>query len=204
MPLSLLSQCFPKDSIYNFIIISRIMDYIELEESNLLQLSYHHFDNPLVKDKLRSFIKNDLYDLIRNELFTDLCIRYTQCDYHFGGRNEIFNIIHLVYIKYAALIRQEIADFYSKLSKLQTKLKKEKWAITKVKKVSELIEPIKISLDIRFAIIKKANGNCEGCGSSILNNPISVYHIRDNDKIKLKAFCEICLKNREDIIENEL
>lgn len=203
MPLSLLSQCFSKDSIYYFNILSRLSQYIKMQEGELLQLSYFHLDNLLVEEELRSFIKNYLYELVANELFTDLCIRYKQDDDHFGGRREILNIIQLVYIKYAQFIRHEIADFYNKLSKLQTKLWKEKWAIKKVKKVSELIEPIKITLDIRFAIIKRANGSCEGCGVSILISPILVYQVRDNDKIKLKAYCETCRKKYEDIIENE-
>lgn len=204
MPLSLLSQCFPKDSIYYLIILSRLNKYIKIQEEELLQLSYFRLDTPLVDEKLRSFIENYLYELVANELFTELCIRYKQNDDHFGGRREILNIIRLVYIKYAQFIRMEIADFYSNLLKLQTKLKKEKWTITKVKKVSELIEPIKVTLDIRFAIIKRANGSCEGCGSSIFLNPLLVYQIRDNGKIKLKAYCETCRNKNEDIIENEL
>jgi hypothetical protein len=203
MPLTLLSQCFPKDSIYYFLIRSRLDDYIKIHKKDLLQLSFRDHDNPLVQEKLRSFINYDLHELVANELFTDLCIRYKQDDNHFGGRKEILNTIKLVYIKYSQFIRLEIADFFAKLSKLQNKLKKEKWTIKKVKKVSDLIEPIKISLDTRFAIIKRANGSCEGCGNSILINPIIVYQVRDNNKIKLKAYCEICRKKDEDIIENE-
>lgn len=203
MPLSLLSQLFPKDNIFYYIIYSRLRDYIDIRENKLLELSFSRIDNLLIEDKFKEIIKYSLHELVANELFVDLCIRYKQDDEYFTGRKEIFNIISLVYIKYAKFARHEIARFYRNLSKLQAKLKREKWSVTKSKKISSLIEPIKITLDTRFGIIKRANGNCEGCGSSIFLNPIEVYQIRDNDKIKFKAYCNICRKKNEDIIENE-
>ena len=71
--------------------------------------------------------------------------------------------------------------------------------------VPEVTEPITIPLNIRFAVIKRANGKCEDCKRSIKNHPIEAYQIHDKDKkrIGFYALCRDCRKNLKDKIISE-
>jgi len=206
MAFNLISQSLGQNSILNFIYQSRLDRYISIYQKDLLALSYFHQDKPLVTDSLKNFSENrlsTLADLVSNEIFFDLFISFKKDDYRFKGSRELERIITLTYAKYAQFIRVKIASFYKDLSKLRTKLKKEKWKIKKIKRIPQLTEPIKITLDIRFAIIKRANGKCEGCYSSIYEKPIQVYQLRAGDQIRFVAFCENCRDKNIDNIQEE-
>lgn len=193
-------------SALNFIYSRRLDSYIRIYKKDLLALSFWNDDNPLVTECLENFTcktLSPLSDLISNEIFFDLFVSFKNNDYRFKGRNELEKIISLTYIKYAQFIRVKIASFYEELSKLRTRLKKEKWKIQKIKRVPELYEPIKITLDIRFAIIKKAKGKCEGCSASIHERPIEVYQLKEGERIRFIAFCENCREENKVNIQQE-
>jgi hypothetical protein len=202
---NLITELLGQNNFMSFMYSSRLDRYIDSQKDELLSLSYFHKDSQLTEKMLNGLIGSrlsPLSDFISNEIFFDLIISYKNNDFRFKGRRELEKIIRLTYIKYAQFIRVKIASFYSDLSKLRTKLKKEKWKIKKIKRVPQVIEPVKITLDIRFAVIKRANGKCDGCSSSIHENPIEVYQVKVEDQIKFVAFCENCReKNIEDIQE---
>jgi hypothetical protein len=206
MPFNLISQCLGQNRALNFIYQSRLDDYIRIYQEDLLALSYHHDDNPLVTESLKAFTDrtlSPLSDLVSNEVFFDLFISFKNNDYRFKGRSELERVISLTYIKYAQFIRVRIASFYNELSKLRTRLRKEKWKIQKIKRVPELTAPIKITLDIRFAIIKRANGKCESCSASIHERPIEVYQLKEGERIGFVAFCENCREKNIANIQEE-
>ncbi len=190
----------------NFIYQSRLDDYIRIYQEDLLALSYHHDNHPLVTESLKGFIEGSfspLSELVSNEIFFDLFISFKKNDSGFKGRTELERIITLTYVKYAQFIRVRIASFYNDLAELRTRLRKEKWKIQKIKRVPELNEPIKITLDIRFAIIKRANGKCEGCSVSIHERPIEVYQLKTGGQIGFVAFCENCREENKGNIQQE-
>ena len=206
MSLNLISQCLGQDSALNFIYQSRLHDYIRIYQEDLLALSYWPYDNPLATESLKSFTDerlSPLSDLVSNEIFFDLFISFKNDDYRFKGRSEVERLISLTYIKYAQFIRVKIASFYDELSKLRTRLRKEKWKIKKTKRVPELTVAITITLDIRFAIIKRANGKCESCSASIHERPIEVYQLKAGERIRFVAFCENCREENKEKIQEE-
>ena len=206
MLLNLISQCLGENRHLNFIYQRRLDDYINIFHKDLLALSYQHDEYPLVTEFLECFIERRLSllsDLVSNEIFFDLFISFKNNDFRFKGRTELERIITLTYIKYAEFIRIRIAAFYNELTKLRTRLRKEKWKIRKIKRVPELKDPIKITLDIRFAIIKRANGKCEGCSASINERPIEVYQLKVGEQIRFVAFCENCREENKGTILEE-
>lgn len=205
MSFNLISDLIHRNSFLYFMYQSRLDRFIEQQRDELNGISYFHDDKPLVVNSLRSFAMDrlsPLSDLVSNEVFFDLVSGFKTNDYKFKGRDEIQKIINLTYAKYAQFIRVKVAVFYKDLSKLQTSFKKEKWKIKKIKRIPRPIEPIKITLDIRFGIIKRAKGKCEGCHSSIYESPIEVFQIISEGEIKFIAYCEKCKKaNKDKIIE---
>lgn len=182
----------------------RLSTYIQQQKDELYNISYFDHDSPLVTNSLEAFATGrfPLVDLVSNEVFLDLVTSFKTDDYRFKGRNDIQKIINLTYAKYAQFIRVKGAYFYKDLSRLRTKLKKEKWKIKKIKRIPDPIEPVKITLDIRFGIIKRANGKCEECHSSIFDTPIDVFQISSEGSIKFIAYCDNCKKvNQHKIIE---
>jgi hypothetical protein len=174
---------------------------------DLLDLSYHDDDNTLVMESLKGFVEerlSPLSDFVLNEIFFDLFVSFKNNDCRFKGRTELERVITLTYMKYAQFIRVKIVSFYREFTKLRTELRKEKWKIEKIKRVPELKEPIKITLDIRFAIIKRTNGKCVGCSASIHEKPIEVYQLKAGERIRFVAFCENCREENKGNIQKEL
>lgn len=205
MSFNLISDLIDRNSILYFAYQSRLDKFIDQQKDELRGISCWHDDNPLVTETLKYFSQDrlsPLSDLISNEVFFDLVAGIKSNDNRFKGRNDIQKIINLTYAKYAQFIRIKAAVFFKDLSKLRTKLKKEKWKIKKIKRVPQPFEPVKITLDIRFAIIKRANGNCEGCNSSIFESPVDVFQITSEGKIKFIAYCDVCREaNKDEIID---
>ena len=166
--------------------------YIKQQEDELCSISsYYHSDEPLVANFLRDFSRgyhSTLSHFVSNEIFFDLVSGFKTNDHRFRGRNEVQKIINLTYAKYAEFIRMKIVTFYNDLSKLQTRFRKEKWKIKKIKRIPQPIEPMKITLDIRFGVIKRAKGKCEQCRSSIIDSPIDVFQIASEGKINFIAY----------------
>jgi hypothetical protein len=206
MSLDLISDMIGQNSLLYFMYKSRLDEYIEQQKAELNGISHFRDDNPLVADILRAFVTNRLSPLpylVSNEVYFDLVSGFKTNDCRFKGRNDIQKIIVLTYVKYAQFIRIKVALFYKNLSKLQTGFKKAKWKITKIRRIPQPIEPMKITLGIRFVIIKRANGKCEECHSSIFENPIDVFQITSEGKIKFIAYCNNCKKANEDKIIEE-
>ena len=206
MSFNLISDLIDRNSFLYFMFQSRLDRYIAEQKDELHGISYFHNDKPLVATTLRSFANDHLSalsDLVSNEIFFDFVANHKNNNQRFKGRYDIQKVINLTYAKYAQFIRIKIAVFYKDLSKLRTKLKKEKWKINKIKRVPQPTEPIKITLDIRFAIIKRANGKCEQCGASVFDNSIDVYQISSDNKIRFVAYCSNCREVYKDLIIEE-
>ena len=206
--ISLIHQWVEPESALDFIYESRIKDYIKTYKEDLWALSYEHHDKryPLIAETLEGFFEKSyspLLFLVSNEIFFDLFISFKNKDCRFKGRSELEKILTLTTIKYGGFIRDKIYSFYNKFTKLRTRFKNEKWKINKIKRVPEIDEPIKITLDIRFAIIKRANGKCDGCSASIHEKPIDVYQLKAGEKIKFVAFCENCREENKGNIQEE-
>lgn len=205
MTFNLISDLIGQNDILYFMYTSRLNTHIQQQKDELKSISYFHDDSPLVINSLKAFAEehSPLFDLVSNEVYLDLVSSFKADNYRFKGRNDIQKIINLTYAKYAQFIRIKGANFYKDLSKLQTRLKKEKWKIKKIKRIPEPIQPIRITLDIRFGIIKRANGKCEECHTSIFESPIDVFQIRSEGAIKFIAYCANCKKNNEHKIIDE-
>jgi len=206
MSFNLISDLLGQQSTLYYMYENRLYNYIQQQKDELNGISYYHDDKPLVANFLNEFAMGRvsyLSDLVSNEVFFDLVSGYKTNDCRFKGRNEIQKIINLTYAKYAQFIRIKVAIFYDDLSKLRTKLVKEKWKIKKIRRIPQPIEPVKITLDVRFGIIKRANGKCEECHSSIFKSPIDVFQVTSEGVIKFIAYCEDCNKNNKNKILEE-
>jgi hypothetical protein len=178
----------------------RVNHYLRILKDELLSLSTSHLDKPLVQESLKFLIDEDLLYLVGNEVFLDLFIDCKQGECHHKKWNDLIKLIDLTYMKYAGFIRNKIADFYENIDKLPRKFQKEKWKMRKVKRILPIVAPIEITLDKRFAIIKRANKKCDDCGLSIFDNPIDVFQIKDDENLKLVALCDNCRRKNEDRI----
>ena len=188
------------DSVFYLMYRSRLEDYIKVLKDDLLSVSWFHLDEPLVEKTLKNLIERDLPYLIGNEIFIDLILSYKSEDYRYKRSRDLEKLIILTYMKYVTFIRLKVQDFYTELPKIPKKKMREKLNITKIKRVRKIIEPIKISLDIRYAIIQRANRKCEKCGRSIFAGPIDVYQIKNKFGIELIAYCELCKEENEEVI----
>jgi hypothetical protein len=195
-PLSL-RECLP-GHIYHMY-YTRVNDYIRILKDELLSLTTSHLDKPLIQKRLEYLIV-ELVDLVGNEVFLDLFISYKRGECHYKTGEDLIKLIKLTYLKYALFIRNKIGEFYKNIDKLPSKLQKEKWKIRKVKRIPPIVAPIEITIDMRFAIIKRANKKCENCRSSIFDSPIDVFQIKDAEKLKLVALCENCRRREKDRI----
>jgi len=204
MAVNWISNTLGIESHINYVIQNRLGQYISSLKKDLLGPGDRR--SRLLDDYIETLVSEEmsvLANLVANEIFFDLVISYKTNDPTYYGRKDLERLITLTFIKYSHVISTKIFDFNQNLSKLKTKLKKEKWKIKKIRRVPKSItEPINVSLDIRFAIIKKAKGKCENCRSSIDDRPIDVYQLQKDDKICLVAFCNNCFtKNRDNVVE---
>jgi len=202
---NLISDIIDQNSPLYYMYQRRLGDYITNQQRNFNYSSFDPKQNTLVSRSLRSFSESTfspLFDLVSNEIYFDLMSGYKNNNLMFRGRQDLAEIINLTYTKYDSYIRAKIANFFKDLSKLQKSLRKEKWKIKKIKRVTKPQKPIKIPLDVRFAIIKRADGKCEECKSSIFESPIEVFQIRFDEGIDFIAYCENCRNlNRNRIID---
>jgi hypothetical protein len=194
--MTLVEHCLPRKTPLYYMCFSRLSAYIRILREELLSSSESSLTKSLTQQALGSLIDNDLVYLVGNEIILNLIIGYKQGDCQHKGGEDLVRLTKLTYQKYFTFINHKIGNFYETLPTFSKRLQREKWKMKKVKRIPSNLAPTVITVDVRFAIIKRANRKCENCGSSIFDNPIEVFQLKDDGQIRLVAYCKKCRKNK--------
>jgi hypothetical protein len=207
-----LSECFPSANTHLGLIIDyQILRRLINEQYGVQGKNVNRIvsDDPMRKSAIERFTENAFYELIKNYILFDLFRDYKQKKLQFKDEFDLLNEMAFIYQRYCRFIMGTIYQFEKNIKKYERQMRKDRIKITKVKRIPRTSEPIEMSLGIRFAVIKMANGKCECCGSIASEKSIDAYQIRDiNDPNTMQfiAYCEECkMKNNHNIvsIENE-
>jgi len=181
----------------SFMIYVGIKEVIELLQRELLSEISYPKDYPPEWPRLNSLFKNDFPYWVRNEILLDLYACYKQGEIPYTGRDHLERRIRSSFRGFVNFFWSKIDEFSKNFHKLQQAYERQKKKEVREMVVPQPTEPMRIPLNIRFAIIKRANGRCEGCGSSIFDSPIEVYQIYSRDQTETISFVAYCAECRQ-------
>lgn len=159
----------------------------------------------LVNSEMDSLAKYTLYQMVISEMFFDLYISFKQKDVRFKSDKDIDLMIDKILTKYSRFIRNSVWNFSQNLSKLTRKSLKAKWKINKTKRIPTIQEPIKISFDIRYAVLKMFDFKCSECLTPASDNSIDVYQVSNitENTVNLLPYCNVCKEKNIAVILQE-
>ena len=136
---------------------------------------------------------------VDSEIYLDLYACYKQDILPLTGWRQVEGRIHSLFDKFASAVRNRVQTFENDYSNHKNVLDAE---YQKILIVAKPKEPIRIPLNIRFAVIKRANGQCEKCNQSIKDHPIEACQLYEKDRksISFYALCHDCQNTYKDRI----
>ncbi len=183
---------------YVYIGLSKYIDSLERELISEIECPKDYpSDWPSLKSKVRFL---EFKEYVINEMFTDLYICYKKGVIPLTGRDHLERRIFLIFNEYKRFFWTRITEFEKNFKKLQAAFRRKKNKEIKVMLIPQITSPVTIPLYLRFAILHRAEHKCEGCGSSIFDNPIDAYMVCGEEKaddIRFAAYCKKCKELNE-------
>lgn len=164
-------------TVLQYIAFKKIIDHLDF--TSLADFFEKH--NVIKYDPVFRPFEMDFNLLAKSDIELDLYACYKQNIVPVTGWRQLETRIHNLYDKFSKMIKTNIQNFendYSKFKKMSEIEHQKKMIVPKVN------DSITIPLNIRFAVIKRANGKCEECTRPIKKHPIDAYQIRDKNEKK--------------------